>query len=260
MDLLRTAERAALHVSASQVKTYLICPKRYCYRYVMGAEPEHVSANLVLGTAVHSAIAQYYLALMDDQEPEESKIFAEFRRSIAKAFAAETPVLLDDGQTKADLTATGETLIRTFLANVERPDRVLAVETAFYADVADPQTGEFLEEQLTGFFDAVVQFGDKTVVLEHKTAARAWSKDQLDFDLQVSLYQAVTGADSVRLQVVTKTKVAKFLTYDLCRTERQLTEGVEIVCGVLTAIRARAFFPNPGWGCDGCEFKKLCRG
>lgn len=260
MEFLRTAERAALHVSASQIKTYLMCPKKYQFRYVLGVEPEHVSANLVLGSAVHAAIAQYYLALMDELEPDEAKIYAEFRRSIAKDFAGKTPVLLDDGQTRADLTATGETLLRTFLANVERPDRVLAVETAFYADVADPHTGEFLEEQLTGFFDAVVQFGEKTVVLEHKTAARAWSQDQLDFDLQVSLYQAVTRTDAVRLQVMTKTKVAKFLTYDLCRTERQMTEGVEIVCGVLTAIRAGAFFPNPGWGCDGCEFRKLCRG
>lgn len=95
--------------------------------------------------------------------------------------------------------------------------------------MVDPETGELLEEQLTGCLDAVVRFGDEVTVLEHKTAARAWSQDQLEYDLQVSLYQAVTGAERVRLQVLTKTKVPKLLVHDLSRQERQQVEAAVIV-------------------------------
>ena len=128
------------------------------------------------------------------------------------------------------------------------------------ADIIDPESGEVIEEQLLAYLDAVVEVGGQQVVLEHKTAARAWSQDQLDFDLQVSLYLAMTGADSVRLQVLTKTKVPRLLVYDLQRTERELTEAVTIVCRVLDAIRAGPFWPSPGWACRECEYRRRCRG
>lgn len=76
----------------------------------------------------------------------------------------------------------------------------------------------------------------------------------------MSLYLALTGADVARLQVLTKTKVAKLLTYELRRTGREMTEAVTIVCRVLDAIRAGAYWPSPGWACPECEFRKQCRG
>jgi len=260
MEFLRTAERAALHVSVSQVRTFLGCAKRYEYRYVLGAKPEHRSPNLVLGSAVHEALAAYYLALKAEQQPEGADVLAAYSKAFDHATSGELPMLLDEDETLADIKASGVALVQAFLAGVQRPDRVLAVEEAFSADIIDPVTGEFLEEGLTGYFDAIVEIGNEIVILEHKTAARAWSQDQVDFDLQVSLYQAVIDADRVRLQVMTKTKVAKFLTYDVCRTQRQQVEAVTIVCRVLDAIRARAFWPNPGWACRDCEFRVRCRG
>ena len=98
----------------------------------------------------------------------------------------------------------------------------------------------------------------KLVVLEHKTAARAWSADQLEYDLQVGIYQAVTGADLVRLQVLTKTKVAKLVVHDLVRTEKAQVEAVGVVCSVVRAIRAGAFWRNRGWACKDCEYRAQC--
>jgi hypothetical protein len=60
--------------------------------------------------------------------------------------------------------------------------------------------------------------------------------------------------------VLTKTKVPKMLVHDLQRSEREQVEAVTIVCRVLGAIRAGAGWPNPGWACKDCEFRKECRG
>ena len=117
-----------------------------------------------------------------------------------------------------------------------------------------------MQEQLVGYLDATVEDAGKLVVLEHKTAARAWSTDQLEYDLQVSLYAAVTGADLVRLQVLTKTRVAKMLVHDLVRSAKAQVEAVSVVCQVLKAIRAGAFWHNRGWGCKECEFRARCAG
>jgi uncharacterized protein YdbL (DUF1318 family) len=260
MDLLQPAERAALHVSVSQIKCYAMCAKKYEWRYVVGAEPEHKSPNLVLGSAVHEALATWYRRHQVGVVPDVEVVEQVFHDTLAKMAAEGPEVLLDEGETLEDLDAAGLQLVRTFLANAVVPERVLAVESPFHADVVDPQTGEVLEEQLTGYLDAVVQDGERTIVLEHKTAARAWSQDQLDFDLQVSLYQGVTGADAVRLQVLTKTKVPKMLVHELVRTEREQQEAVGVVCQVLKAIRAGAFWPALGWSCKECEFRNRCRG
>ena len=47
----------ALHVSVSQVKTWLRCPRQYELRYVRGAEPEVVPTALAFGSAFHGALA-----------------------------------------------------------------------------------------------------------------------------------------------------------------------------------------------------------
>ena len=260
MEFLQAAQRTALHCSVSQIRGFQSCPMRYFWRQVVGAPPEHRSANLVLGTAVHTGLAGYYQALKHGVVATDEEVIEAARQSLDEAMKQEPPVLMEEGETVADLQATVEALVRTFLASVERPDEVLAVEAPFYCDIIDPVTGECVEEQLTGFFDAVVRFGDEIVVLEHKTAARAWSQDQLDFDLQVSLYQAVTGSAKVRLQVLCKTKVPKLMVHDLVRGERDQREAVVIVCRVLQAIRAGAFWPAPGWGCKSCEYRRRCRG
>ena len=260
MEFLQAADRAALHCSVSQIRCFQRCPKLYYWRHVLGAKAEHRSANLVLGTAVHTGLAAYYLALKDGVVLLDEAVIEAARQSLEESVKQEPPILLEEDETIADLQATAEKLVRAFLAGVERPDEVLAVEAPFYCDVIDPETGEVLEEQLTGYLDAVVRFGDDIVVLEHKTAARAWSQDQFDFDLQVSLYQAVTGAARVRLQVLCKTKVPKIMVHDLVRSEREQVEAVVIVCRVLQAIRAGAFWPAPGWGCKTCEYRRQCRG
>ena len=260
MEFLRHAERAALHVSVSQIRAFLACPKRYEYRYVLGAEPEHRASNLVLGSAVHSALAGYYLALRDGATPDPAQVLAHYDHAFDAEAKGEPAVLLDEGETLDDVRAGGAALVRAFLAGAPEPGRVLSVEAPVFADVVDPASGEVLEEQLLAYLDAVVEIDGKPVVLEHKTAARAWSRDQLEFDLQVSLYLALTGAQFLRLQVLTKTKVPKLLVHDLRRTERELVEAVEVVCRVLDAIRAGAFWPNLGWGCRECEFRRQCRG
>ncbi len=230
------------------------------WRYVLGAEAEHRSPNLVLGSAVHEALARFYTLLQRGLTPQPEGVMAAYSDAFDAEAAKEPTVLMEDGETLGELKDQGVALIQAFLANVKVPDRVLAVESAFSCDVVCPDTGEILEEQLVGAFDAVVEDAGKLVVLEHKTAARAWSADQLEYDLQVGIYQGVTGADLVRLQVLTKTKVAKLVVHDLVRTAKAQVEAVGVVCSVVQAIRAGAFWRNRGWACKDCEYRARCGG
>ncbi len=260
MQWLTPAEPAELHCSVSQIKQFVMCPRKYAYRHVFSAPPEHRSVQLVLGSAVHEALAAHYGILGAGHQPEQEEVIAVYATAFRRMLAVGPRLLLDEGETVQEVEDEGLRLVRAFLAGVQAPDKVLAVEQPFHCDVTDPDSGEILQEQLVGFLDAVVEDQGAVVVLEHKTAARAWSQDQLDYDLQVGLYLAATGAEKVRLQVMTKTKQAKLLVHDLVRSVREQREAVQIVCRVLDAIRAGAFWPAPGWACKDCEYRVRCRG
>ena len=135
MEFLRSAPRTDLHVSVSQIKCFQMCPKKYFWRYVLGAEAEHRSANLVLGSAVHEALASYYSAIRNGKVPVAEGVLAAFSDAFDDEVAKEPAILLDDGLTIGVLKDSGVALVSAFLAGVKPPDRVFSVESAFACDV-----------------------------------------------------------------------------------------------------------------------------
>lgn len=254
-----TAQRAALHVSVSQVKTFMRCPRLYQYRYVLGAEREHVSSNLVFGSAVHAALAAYYVALLNGGDIVTEELVQLFVDEWDGEVASLPNLLLPDGIDAGQLKDQGIALVRVFLDDVPSVEEVLGVEQPFALDITDPTTGEVLEEQLVGALDAVVVQDGKRTVLEHKTAARRWSDDQVRWDLQAGVYLAVTDADLLRFQILVKNRTPVMQVADTFRTEASKAEALETTCRVLDAIRAGAFWPSRGWQCRSCEYASRCQ-
>ena len=141
---------------------------------------------------------------------------------------------------------------------------VEGVEVPFVVALHDPDTGEVLDEQLVGTMDLVLRHGDHRVVVEHKTAARKWSDDQLAFDLQPTGYkfaaqQVGMGDVGLRLQVVTKTKVPVVQVADVERGPRDEDDFLRTAVGVLRAVDAGVAYPVRGWACKGCPFAHACK-
>jgi putative RecB family exonuclease len=255
-----TQLRDGLHFSVSQAKSYLRCPRQYQLRYVLGAAPEFVPANLVLGSAVHEGLAAYYRAVMTTAEsPEFDVCLAAFRATLAGFRRNTLPI--KDGD---DIEAQGEALLKVFYETVyQDPPNVVGVEVPFKVDLADPVTGEVLEEALVGGLDLVLEQDKKNIVVEHKTAGRKWSEDQIKHDIQLAAYKLVAralglGEAGLRLQILLKTKSPKMVVEETSRTERDEQEFLETVVGVLRAIDAQAFFPIRTSMCGGCPFQRRC--
>lgn len=118
MKYLKPADPADRHVSVSQIRAFQMCPKRYQFRYVLGAEPEHRSANLVLGSAVHAALAGYYGAIKAGKVPVDATAVEHYNDALTEGTTGDPPVLFDEGETELDVRAGGEALVRAFLADV----------------------------------------------------------------------------------------------------------------------------------------------
>ncbi len=261
-------EADGLIVSISQLREFTICPRRYQLHRVLGVEPEFVPVPLALGSATHAGIGAIYTSLLVRAEvaPVE-EVLQVFRDSWSLASDGAVPIKVDEDA--ADPVDVGVRMLTAFHRHVaaEGPIAVVAVELPFSGvELQDPDTGEVLDEKLSGVIDLVVREDGRNVVVEHKTAARRWTADQLDHDFQVTAYQVAARklelGDEVglRFQIVTKTKLAVVQVEDVVRDDLAEVDFLRTATGMLRAIGAGAFWPVRSWACRSCQFAHACAG
>lgn len=265
----RPALPDGLYVSVSQLKTYLMCPRKFELHYIRGLLPEFVPVNLAFGSAFHEALAAYYGEIKNAGVPlRRDLVLDTFRAAWEKA--ADGPVPLqgdeDDELDVGQLTDKGVSMLHAFheyaaprIANVQ----VEAVEHGFAVEIHDPDTGEVLEEQLVGVIDLVTAEDGVRFIVEHKTASKKYGEDQLRFDVQPTAYKFAArsmglGEVALRFQVVTKTKVPAVQVAEVVRDERDEDDLLRTVVGVLRAVDAGVSYPLRGWQCRSCPYKGAC--
>ncbi len=68
-----------LRISKSQIQTYLVCPRKFFFQYVIVARWEFMPASLPFGRALHAAVAAFYRFLKETGErPQLDSITQEF--------------------------------------------------------------------------------------------------------------------------------------------------------------------------------------
>ena len=176
MNQVLAALRDAPHVSVSAIKSYMMCPMKYAHRYVFKTDASHRSVPLVLGSAVHEALAAFYTHHGEHGEDPPGELVTDtFSSAWDSMLVGDPPVKGDDLGGEKDL---GIALIQTFYESAPRPLKVLAVELPFCMPIVDPKTGSMSDRVIVGAIDAVVVDEDgRTVLVEHKTAKRRWSQD-----------------------------------------------------------------------------------
>lgn len=259
--------RQGLHVSVSQLRCYLLCPRRYELQYVQGVEPAFVPAPLAFGSAFHTALAFYYRELSYGAAPPVQRLLDVFSDAWDRAARGPVPLQADDEEALSTLAAKGAAMLRTFhsYATPLPFPEIEAIEMPFSVELFDPDLGEVLEERLTGAFDLVLIENERRVVVEHKTSARRYTEDQLRHDFQPTAYRFAArelgmGTVNLRYQVVTKAKEPVVQVEDVQRGEAQEDDFLRTAVGVLKAVEAGAFYPVRGWQCRSCPYRWACEG
>lgn len=257
-----------LHVSYSQVYTYLLCPMKYGHQYVWGTMPAHKPVSLVFGSAIHKAAERFYLCL---QETGQRAEVVELEQTFENRFMDELnhsdlTILFKDGQTAEDLVAQGKNLIQLFHAEI-KPQKIVAVELPFAVSIPDYYGEGNLPIKLVGYFDVVESDGESYQIGELKTSSQKFSSLRLEYDMQPTVYSfalsrmnLATTEESclVRYDVLVKTKKPSFEQYYVLRTRADYERLVHLLNEVLRAIESRLFYRNFGWQCQECQFKNTC--
>lgn len=266
---MRTLEelRRRPHVSVSQLKSFIQCPRRYFLQYVRRIPPAHRPVALPFGSAWHEAIGTWLAdSVVGDEVGRDvlKQIFAEhFERDLDQNDAA--PVLFDDeNDTAESAIALGHRMLDTFLTAVPLPERVLGVEVPFSMELVDPATGEVLPVPLVGAVDAIVEEQGRPVVWELKTSAKRWAVDQLEYDQQATAYTRAMRLEgyndvSVKMLITTKTVTPLVQVEALTRSRADEHELSATAGSVLRAIEAGVSHPIRGWACRGCAWAGECR-
>ena len=250
-------------VSFSRFSTWLYCPRRYLYRYILESPEERASGNFVFGSAIHEAFEAFMRSLKDDPLSHEA-VVAVFERAMHDEIALNQQhgVPIDWGKKSAEeMLAKGTELIDVFLQKVDRNVTVIGTEVPFEVQLAD-------DIVINGVIDLLLDEGDgRYRVVDLKTSASSLSLDRLEFDLQPTVYLlaaerilAAPGKVDFEFWVLTKAKTPAFRIYPLQRSQSQRAEVIEVIRDVRAAEAAGIFPRQRSYMCFGCEHRDKCDG
>jgi putative RecB family exonuclease len=261
--------KAELHISHSQISTYLNCSLKYYFSYVEGRLPEQRPAPLAFGSAVHAAIGRYYKSLKEHGAPDPLSVLLDV---FSDDWAFETedsgiPMTYKDGSNRESMLADGQRLVKVFHQSV-RPMQVVAVEEPLSAVLYDEE-GKPTDMNLIGIIDCIQRDEQgKLLTIDHKTANRAYTDDKVEQDMQMTVYSYLCCASKLvppkaetfhRFDVLVKNKKEPRLEfYPTKRTAAQRKRLAKVISRVLKGIEGGVFFPSPSWMCSDCQYAQAC--
>jgi putative RecB family exonuclease len=219
-------------LSPSQVNTYLTCPAKWYFRYLVGLS-EPVTGAVALGRAFHQTLAANFRQKMSSRRDLQ---VAEIRDVFARAWASTSAdAELREDEDSSELADIGEALVTAYLSNAAASIEPQAVEL--------PVDGEIAGVKVRGIVDVVDTNGR---VLDFKTAAKRPNGVPPQYQLQLTTYAMITpgASGSCRLDTVTKTKTVQVVqqTYDVGSEERRFAETLYPV--VQDSIRDGIYPPH----------------
>ncbi len=255
-----------LFVSYSQVRTFLLCPKKFELHYVVGAQAERLPLALAFGSAFHDGLAMHYRGLQRGQRVPLAEVQQRFIDVMTLAKTGPVPLQLDDEEGQYDeVIAKGLEMLEVTLTHPSaQPEQIVAVEEPFVVDLFDPETGELLDVQLRGVLDLVTEEEGRRYITEHKSAARRYSLEQICNDAQLAAYAYASermgwGTEiGLRFSVTTKAKKPELQIEPVLRDEKDQLDFLRQVSGVLKSVNAAVNYRVRGWQCRTCQYRTRC--
>jgi putative RecB family exonuclease len=260
-----------LHISYSQIFTYLACSLKYKFQYVENRLYERISINLPFGGAIHIVVERYYRTLKEKNIIEPLKVMEELFEDCINLELDHTdiPVIYKkEAPDRKSVIQLGKSMLKAFydgidLTNFEVVDVEVPLSARLYTD--EFEATDFM---LIGIIDLLLM--DKNhelIVVDNKTAVKPKNQTDVDDDLQFSAYSYLlasnrftfpTATIKCRMDVLRKLKNPKLEHYHTTRTAEQRKRFAKIANAVLAGIDSRIFIPNKSWLCSDCQFINAC--
>lgn len=256
-----------LEIHYSQINIYRTCPRMFKYRNIDLLVPKTESTKLIVGRAVHAAIAAYYL-----------------RKDPIQAYGESVTQMLDvipETEDTLNQLQLGKELVNEYIKFAQANDTFNVyqqiVERSFAVPINVPDEKGVVVDQLygkhVGTFDAIVEdIHGNLWVLEHKTCSNFPSEIETEMHEQGTLYvlaatqvfdKPVMGVifNYIRKVHPKKSKTPIIERRWVTKNEHQLYSAAVRLVNIYNRILSdRTFDPNPGRHCSWmCAYTTLCR-
>jgi len=223
---------------------------------------EFKSDALEFGTCIHRVLEQFYSAKMIGEKMLLKDVHEIFE-TIWKGIAQDRDDIRYSGDNDfKSLLMYGRDLLTAWNNKLPKDNfTILGIEEAFSFTI----TG--IPIPIIGAMDLVEEDSAGTIIItDFKTSGRAYSKDEVDQNQQLTMYQMAAKNNGyasreilLRFDALIKTKTPKFEQYWTSRSELDERRLIKKAAQVWDGITKGVFVANDtSWKCKGCAYKQAC--
>ena len=239
------------HISHSQISLWNSCPKMWEYSYVQKLRRSS-SGDLILGSCYHQTLEENFKKKLILGHDLDFDICADYFSTIWDKEASNAWEIKWGKKSPDGLKDMGIALLDRYLEEV--------------APTVIPQYVErWIETEINGtkFVIRIDLIDMNNVVIDHKTAAKAYTQEAVDKDMQASASAFSLGHPIVfRNHVAVKAKIPRIQIMKTYRTNADINWWHRKVSAILVHMKTGYAPPREdSWLCSDqyCGFYDLCR-
>jgi len=250
------------HLSASAINDYIDCGLQYKFGRIDRLKPEYISDALVFGTVIHKVLDEFHQEKMTDTRMTLRDMHERFEKYWKGSTQGRDDIRYAKGKDPESLLLEGKELLSCYYDKFPGDNfKILAIEEPFSFKLPG------LPVPIIGVFDLIEEDEAETlIIVDWKTTGKAYSRDDVDKNPQLTLYQMATKANGfkdreilLRFDCLIKTQTKKFEQYYTTRSEVDEKRMEKKILQVWDGISKGVFIPNDGhWKCKGCAYQKAC--
>jgi len=250
------------HLSSSSINDYISCGILYKFGRIDRIPRTFSSDSLEYGSCMHRVLDNYYQSKMINNPLSQEEVLSLFEKYWTKAVGGKLEVKFAKGKDFETYLTDGRELLTTYLNELPEDNfKVLAIEEPFSFII------EGMDIPIIGQMDLVLEDESGTIIIvDWKTAGKAYSRDDVDKNFQLSLYQMAARANGfadreilLRFDCLIKTKTPKFEQYYTTRTDEDILRAKKKILKVAEGISKSVFVPNDNhWKCKNCNYSEHC--
>ena len=249
------------HWSYSSLNLLLnICSLQWMFEKLLKLPRPFTPVSLVMGSAYHRVMEFIALHRLEGRlpMPEETR---DLFHTLWDRERQEGPPMEQPEDPPEKLAEQGAGMVVAYLQQIDPRERVLEFNQAFAVPVGNS------ERPLIGEIDAITADATGEVTLiDWKTSARRWPKEQADKSLQPTAYLYAYGqlkpgcTDKFRFDVAVKNKTPVIELNHTTRTPDDFQRLERLVEAADRIVQNEMFYPcDQSFACAGCQYAEPCK-
>ena len=250
------------HLSASGVNDYIDCGLQYKFGRIDRLVPEYVSDNLIFGSTIHKVLEAFHRQKLLGNRMNLRDMQGEFETQWRDLAEGNDEIRYSGDKDFHSLLREGKDLLAVYWDKLPGDQfQIVGIEEAFSFRIPG------LPVNVIGVYDLLEEDEAGTlIIVDWKTSGKAYSRDDVDKNLQLTLYQLAARGNGyqdreilLRFDCLIKTKSPKFEQYYTTRSDHDERRVKKKILQVWNGISKGVFIPNDGhWKCKGCGYRKAC--